>query len=179
MVIHFPSTNIVNGLSLTLAPPLPGRNPVVRRLICTSIIVHLSTFVSTIVPWSLWIETRLAFRAQYPCVEYPSAAGKGGSRYHPTDNSRIRSGCMKNTARLVSVESSRLSSYQSPFTQSLEPVWRPTSPPFTLANAFFVVRPVSLTARSGPTLLLFSRLTLNPSSLKPHTLLQLRRTLRR
>ena len=62
-------------------------------------------------------------------LEYPSAARKRGSRHHPIDDLRRRSWCMKNVAllvpgyvvtKLVSVERSCLSSYQSPSTQYFE-----------------------------------------------------------
>ncbi len=166
---------------MVLPSSSPGRTLVVLLLICTPIAAHPSVLVSVYVPWRLWVETRLALRLEYPRLECPSAARKGGSRHLPVDNSRRRSGCMKNAApsfpgyvvlKFVSVESSRLSRCQSPSTS----LYNPLGGPHRLANVFFAATSVSLTLGPG---LLCSQLTLNPLSLRLHTLLQLRRAPRR
>ena len=110
--------------------------------------------VSVYIPWRLWVETRLALPLEYPRLEYPSAAHKGGSRHHPIDNLRRRSGCMKHAARFISwmrCSKIRFSCEQS--SVKLPPIARTrlvthvASP--HLANIFFLVRSVSLTPGLG------------------------------
>ena len=163
----FPSMNVADGPPLAVDRPTPH-----LHLHCYSLVDPRVGLC----PMATLSGGGPALRLEYSRLEYPSAARKRGSRYHPIDELRRRSGCMKNAVLLVpghvvtnsfllkAVVCQVAKAHPSGISNTHDD---PCGPPLVSpANAFFVARSVSVTLRSGLVLLLCSRLALNPLSLK-------------